>query len=251
MQALEIVGIAAAGVVAGGMNALAGSGTLVTFPVLLGFGYSPVVANVANTVGLVPGSLSGAIGYRAELTGQRGRALRYGLASVLGGTAGAVALLTLPPQVFRVIVPVFIAGALVLILLQPRLTLRLEASRRRTAGEGGIGARGAVFLTGVYGGYFGAAQGILLIAVLGLSLPDDLQRLNALKNVLVMLVNGVAALLFMAIADVAWQAAALIAAGAIVGGQLGSRYGRRLPSWGLRALIVAVGFGAILQLVLG
>ena len=252
MDGLEIVAIAAAGLAAGAINALAGSGTLVTFPVLLAFGYSPVVANVSNTIGLVPGSLSGAIGYRAELAGQRGRIIRYGVASVLGGITGAVALLLLPPESFRVIAPVFIAAAVALILLQPRLTRRLEAARRRAAaGEAGLGARAAVFIAGTYGGYFGAAQGILLIAVLSLTIPDDLQRLNALKNVLALLVNGVAALVFVAVAEVAWGPAAVIAAGAIAGGQLGSRYGRRLPDWALRGIIVVVGLVAIVQLVRG
>jgi uncharacterized protein len=220
----------------------------VTFPVLLALGYPPVTANVSNTVGLVPGSLSGAIGYRRELRGQRRRALRLGVASVLGGVAGAVALLKLPPSAFKTIVPVFIAIALVLILLQPRLN-RAIAAHRPPGGHEGLATRAAVFATGVYGGYFGAAQGIMLLGVLGLALPDDLQRVNALKNVLAMLVNLVAGVVFALVADVAWDVAALLAVGSAAGGQLGARYGRRLPPAALRVVIVIVGCTAIVRLL--
>jgi hypothetical protein len=243
----EAIAVLAAGLAAGTINTVVGSGTLITFPVLLAVGFPPVTANVSNTIGLVPGSVSGAIGYRRELAGQRGRALRLGLMSLLGGIAGGVLLLTLPEDAFRAIVPAFIVVALVLVVLQPRLAARL-AERRATA-ERGVAVRAAVFGTGVYGGYFGAAQGIMLLAVLGLAIPEDLQRINALKNVLAGLVNLVSGLLFIAVADVAWDAAGLIAAGSVVGGQLGARYGRRLPPGVLRAVIVVVGLTAIAQLV--
>jgi uncharacterized protein len=246
---LEAIAVLVAGVAAGTINAVVGSGTLITFPTLLWVGYDPVTANVSNTVGLVPGSVSGSIGYRRELEGQRGRVLRLGIASVTGGTAGAVALLVLPEEAFEAIVPVFIAVALVLIVLQPWLSGRLEAHRAAHAHRESPATFAAVFLTGVYGGYFGAAQGILLLAGLGLSLPDDLQRVNALKNVLAALVNGVAGVVFVIVADVAWAAAGLIAAGSVVGGQLGARYGRRLPPGVLRALIVVIGTAAIVSLL--
>jgi uncharacterized protein len=247
--AAEIAAVAAAGMAAGAINTLVGSGTLITFPVLLAFGYSPVTANVSNTIGLVPGSAAGAIGYRRELAGQRRRLLRFGLASVLGGVSGAVLLLVLPESAFEAIVPVFIAIALVSIVLQPRLN-RLVSERRPPPSAHGTGLpRAFVYLAGVYGGYFGAAQGILLLAILGLALPDDLQRVNALKNVLAGLVNAVAALVFIAVADVAWGPAALIAAGSVVGAQLAARYGRRLSAQALRAVIVVVGIAAIVQLV--
>ena len=221
--AAEIAAIAAAGMAAGAINTLVGSGTLVTFPVLLAFGYSPVTANVSNTVGLVPGSVSGAIGYRRELEGQRTRTLRFAVASALGGITGAVLLLVLPASAFEAIVPVFIAIALVSVVLQPRLD-RLVAEHRPPPEAHGTGLpRVLVYIAGVYGGYFGAAQGILLLAILGLALPDDLQRVNALKNVLAGIVNGVAALIFIAVADVAWGPAPLIAAGAVVGAQLAPR----------------------------
>ena len=147
------------------------------------------------------------------------------------------------------IVPAFIAIALVSVALQPRLD-RLVARHRPPPEAHGTGVpRVLVYVAGIYGGYFGAAQGILLLAILGLALPDDLQRVNALKNVLAGIVNGVAALIFIAVADVAWGPAALIAAGSVVGAQLAARYGRRLSSQALRAVIVAVGIAAIVQLL--
>ncbi len=247
--AAEIAAIAAAGMAAGAINTLVGSGTLITFPVLLAFGYSPVTANVSNTIGLVPGSVAGAVGYRRELEGQRTRTVRFAAASVLGGITGAVLLLVLPDSAFEAIVPVFIAIALVSVLLQPRLD-RIVAERRPPPDAHGTGLpRVGVYFAGVYGGYFGAAQGILLIAILGLALPDDLQRVNALKNVLAGVVNGVAAIVFIAVADVAWGPAALFAAGSVVGAQLAARYGRRLSPRALRAVIVAVGIAAIAQLL--
>src|ERR1019366_3048357 len=188
-----LVAIALAGLAAGTINTVVGSGTLSTFPVLLAFGYAPVTANVSNTIGLVPGSVSGAIGYRRELAGQGSRALPLGTMSVAGGITGAVLLLVLPASAFKAIVPVFIAVALVLTVLQPRLAALLlrreiDLERRRAGAATSI----AVYFTGVYGGYFGAAQGILLLAILGVALAQDLQRTNALKNVLAGLVNGVA-----------------------------------------------------------
>src|SRR5271167_1051572 len=162
----EVVAIALAGLAAGTINTLVGSGTLITFPVLLAFGYAPVTANVSNTIGLVPGSASGAFGYRRELAGQRARVLRLGTMSVLGGITGAVLLLVLPASAFKAIVPVFIAAALVLTLAQPRINRALASRPRRTAAHGGVLTALPVYLTGVYGGYFGAAQGILLLAIL-------------------------------------------------------------------------------------
>jgi uncharacterized protein len=251
MTAAEVLAVLAAGVAAGTINTVVGSGTLITFPVLLAIGYAPVTANVSNAVGLVPGSVAGAIGYRAELAGQRRRALRFGAASVLGAITGAVLLLVLPESAFRAIVPAFIALALVLIVVQPRLQERLAAHRHEHHDHGGGLPRAGVYGAAVYGGYFGAAQGILFIAILGLALPDDLQRINALKNVLAGLVNLVAGVVFVLVADVAWLPAALIAAGSAVGGVLGARYGRRLPERALRGVIVVVGVAAIVQLVVG
>jgi uncharacterized protein len=248
----EVVTIALAGLAAGTINTVVGSGTLITFPVLLAFGYAPVTANVSNTIGLVPGSVSGAIGYRRELTGQRGRAIRLGSMSVLGGITGAVLLLVLPASAFKAVVPVFIAIALVLTVLQPRLNVWLVKREISLDGRGGPGAALvalAVYLVGIYGGYFGAAQGILLLGILGVALSQDLHRTNALKNVLAGLTNGVAGVYFVFAAHVDWGPAAIIAVSSIIGAQLGARYGRRLPPAALRALIVVVGVSAIVRLV--
>jgi uncharacterized membrane protein YfcA len=241
-----------AGVAAGTVNTIVGSGTLITFPVLLAVGYSPVLANVSNTVGLTPGSISGAIGYRAELAGQRRRLTILGGFSVLGGLTGAILLLTLPPGAFRAIVPVLIALSLVLVVLQPRLARRLAAAQGEKASPGsGAALHAGVYGAGIYGGYFGAAQGVLLIGLLGAFLHEDLQRINAAKNVLAALVNGTAAVAFVAVADVAWAAAGLIAVGSVVGGQLGASIGRRIPAVLLRGLIVVVGIVAIAKILLG
>jgi len=245
----EIICIALAGLAAGMINTVVGSGTLITFPVLLAFGYAPVTANVSNTVGLVPGSVSGALGYRRELAGQRARVLRLGTMSVLGGITGAVMLLVLPASAFKDIVPVFIAIALLLTVLQPRLIRWLIKREIDLERRGGVLAPIAIYVTGVYGGYFGAAQGILLLAILGVALAQDLHRTNALKNVLAGLVNGVAGVYFIFAAHVAWAPAAIIAGGPILGAQLGARYGRRLAPGALRAIIVVVGVAAIVRLL--
>jgi len=244
----EAIAILFAGVAAGTINVVVGSGTLITFPVLLTVGFAPVVANVSNTIGLVPGSLSGVVGYRRELGRQRHRLLQLSLASLTGGVLGAIALLVLPDEAFEAIVPVFIVAALVLILLQPRLAMRL-AKRGPREGRPGPLTTLAVVGTGVYGGSFGAAQGILLLGILGVSLPEDLQHVNAIKNLLAMLVNLVSGIVFAIVAPVDWGAAGLIAGGSIVGGALGARYGRRLPPNALRALIVVVGSVAIVRLL--
>jgi uncharacterized protein len=245
---LEALAVLVAGVWAGGINTVVGSGTLVTFPVLLAVGYPPVVANVSNSIGLVPGSAAGAWGYRRELAGQRSRAIRLGSASLLGAIGGAVLLLELPDEAFEAIVPAFIVLALLGILFQRRLQAAvLRRSERRE--HGGPLTWLGVFVGGIYGGYFGAAQGILLLSVLGLTLDEELQRLNALKNVLAGLVNFVSGVVFVLVADVAWEAAALVAVGATIGGVVGARYGRRLPAGALRAVIVVVGIAAIVLLV--
>jgi uncharacterized protein len=245
----QALGIAAAGAAAGAVNTVVGSGSLITFPTLLAFGYAPVTANVSNNVGLVFGSVSGAVGYRRELGGQRGRIFRLGIGSAVGGVLGAVLLIVLPAKTFEVIVPVFVAVAVIGVLVQPWLSARITRRRGSATAHGGAPAVLSTGVAGVYGGYFGAAQGILLLAVLGLLLEEELQRLNALKNVLTGLVNGCAAVIFIVAAHVDWPAAGLIAGGSLIGGQIGARYGRRLPPVALRALVAVVGVAAIVQLL--
>lgn len=249
MTGLEQLAVFAAGVGAGTINTIVGSGTLITFPVLLAVGYEPVVANVSNAVGLFPGSMSGAYGYRRELSGQAGRLLRLGTASLTGGVTGAVLLLVLPEDAFKTIVPALIALACGLVIAQPSITRRLRRRWETPRLHGGAWLLAGVYGAGVYGGYFGAAQGVLLIAFLGLGLDDGLQRLNAAKNVLAGLVNLVAASLFIVVADVAWQPAVLLAFGSVLGGQIGATVGRRLPPNVLRAVIVTIGVVAIVNLV--
>jgi uncharacterized membrane protein YfcA len=272
---LRALVIFAAGLAAGTINTVVGSGTLITFPTLLAFGYPPVLANVSNNVGLVPGVASGVHGYRAELGGQRRRLIRLGSASVCGGLVGAILLLTLPQSAFKAIVPALIGVAVVMVVIQPRLAKWVAERQRARAAlvtpDGAIAdspaalaatadsaAREAiggpvlwvlVFLAGIYGGYFGAAQGVLLIGMLGIALNDSLQRINAAKNVLAGLVNGLAAVVFIIATHIDWGVAGLIAAGSIIGGQVGARIGRRLPPWGLRVLIVCVGTAALVKLL--
>ncbi|MBD8869430.1 sulfite exporter TauE/SafE family protein [Nocardioides donggukensis] len=254
MTGLEVAAVLLAGLAAGTINTVVGSGTLITFPTLLAFGVPPVTANVSNSIGLVPGSVSGAVGYRRELAGQRARVVRLALASLLGGAVGAVLLLVLPAAAFEAIVPVLILLGVVLVVAQPRLSAWVA---RRHEAVGGMSAHGAwwvwplVLLTGVYGGYFGAAQGVLLMAVLGIGVQESLQRLNGVKNVLAAVVNAVSGVIFALVADVDWSIVGLLAVGSVVGGQLGARYGRRLPPTALRALIVVVGVVALVVLVLG
>lgn len=249
MEPLNALAILAAGVGAGAFNAVVGSGTLLTFPVLIGLGYAPLTANVSNNIGLVPGAVAGSHGYRRELAGQRARILALGGLSLAGSVAGATLLLALPSSAFDAIVPVLIAVALVLVVAQPRLD-RLLAHRRHPEGKHGLAVRAAIGASGVYGGYFGAGQGILLIGILGLAIDDSLQRLNGLKNVLAGLVNFTAGVIFAFAADVDWAVAGLIAVGSLAGGAFGARYGRRLSPTILRALIVIVGTAAIVRLTL-
>jgi uncharacterized membrane protein YfcA len=245
---LEGVAVAAAGLAAGAVNTVVGSGSLISFPTLLAVGYPAVLANVSNTVGLIPGSVSGAVGYRRELAGQRRRTLLLAPPAMLGGLTGAILLLALPGSVFRDVVPALILLAVALVLAQPALARR-RAARGTSRDLPGPVLLGATYLTAIYGGYFGAAQSVILLALLGISLDDHLQRLNALKNVLNAVVNAVAAVVFVIVSDVAWTAVALLVVGSVAGGQLGARFGRGLSPAGLRAVVVAVGVFAIVRLL--
>ncbi|MCV7367387.1 hypothetical protein CRI77_25250 [Mycolicibacterium duvalii] len=250
--------IALAGVGAGAINALVGSGTLITFPTLVTLGYPPVTATMSNAVGLVAGGISGTWGYRRELRGQWDR-LRWQLpASFIGAGFGAWLLLHLPERVFVTVVPVLLVAALVLVVIGPRIQ-SWARSRAEAAGRSAdhvSAARmtalvAATFAVGVYGGYFTAAQGILLIAAMGALLPEDMQRMNAAKNLLSLVVNVVAAVAYTVVAfdRISWAAAGLIAVGSLIGGFLGAHYGRRLSPAVLRAVIVVVGLIGLYRLL--
>lgn len=248
--ASHVVYIGLAGFAAGFINALVGSGTLITFPTLVALGYPPVVSTMSNAVGVVAGGVSGTWGYRTELDGQWGR-LRWQVpASVAGAVLGAFLLLHLPETVFIMVVPVLLVSALVLVVAGPRIQ---SWARRRTEARGRSSdhvspARTAVlvlatFAVGVYGGYFTAAQGILFVGIMGALLPESIQRMNAAKNLLALVVNIVAAVGYTLVAfdRISWPVAGIIAATSLVGGWIGARYGRRLSPNALRFTIVVVG----------
>lgn len=243
----EAAAIFAAGVGAGTVNAAVGSGTLITFPVLLGLGFSPVAANVSNTIGLVPGSLAGAASYARDLRQDMTRIARFAIPSVIGGTVGAALLLFLPAAVFSNVVPIFISLALLLVICGPRLRRVTETWHGRRSHT--VGTLAALFVAGIYGGYFGAAQGVIVLAILGITAATEIGHLNGTKNVLVMLVNLVAGIAFSVEADVAWTVAGLIASGSILGGFLGASLAKRMPSPLFRGAILLVGTAALVKVV--
>lgn len=258
MSVLEMVLVALAGVGAGAINAVVGSGTLITFPTLVTLGFPPVTATMSNAVGLVAGGVSGTWGYRRELRGQW-RRLRWQIpASFIGAACGAWLLLHLPEKVFLQIVPALLILALALVVVGPRIQTWAK-SRAEASGKSAdhvSAARmtalvAATFAVGVYGGYFTAAQGILLIAAMGALLPEDMQRMNAAKNLLSLIVNVVAAVAYTVVAfgRISWAAAGLIAIGSLIGGFVGAHYGRRLSPNALRAVIVVVGLIGLWRLL--
>jgi hypothetical protein len=250
--------ICLAGVGAGAINAVVGSGTLITFPTLVALGYPPVTATMSNAVGLVAGGISGTWGYRRELSGQWDR-LRWQIpASLIGAGVGAWLLLHLPEKVFVAVVPVLLIGALILVVVGPRI----QAWARKRSDAAGRSAEvvspgrmaavvAATFVVGIYGGYFTAAQGILLIGLMGAILPESMQRMNAAKNLLSLLVNIVAAVAYTLVAfdRISWLAAGLIAVGSLAGGFLGAHYGRRLSPGALRIVIVVIGLIGLYRLL--
>lgn len=248
MQWWEVAIIAVAGVWAGLINAVVGSGTLVTFPVLVALGYPPVTATTSNAIGLITGSVTGAVGYRSELVGQGRRLAGYAVASLLGAICGSMLLLSLPADAFETIVPILVGISVVLVIVQPMLSRRLggrEAVDRPASPVLYV----LIFLVGVYGGYFTAAQGIMLVGVMGLLVADPLQRLNAFKNTLSAVVNLVAGAIYAFVAPVSWPVVAVLAASSIVGGLLGASVGKRLSPAVLRGAIVAIGVAAVVHLL--
>ncbi|MDT8910214.1 sulfite exporter TauE/SafE family protein [Amycolatopsis sp. PS_44_ISF1] len=282
-----------AGIWAGGINAVVGSGTLVTFPVLVALGYPPVVATTSNAVGMAPGSISGAYGYRRELEGYWPQVMRFAVASFFGAICGTALLLTLPKDAFETVVPVLVGLAVVLVIVQPRISKWVQkrrtaaaaaaetsvapadeagptpaaASSAATVAAGAVNASapsgtsgagrpagpllmGLLFLIGIYGGYFTAAQGVMMMAVMGMLLAEPMQRLNGVKNSLSAVVNVVAGLIYAIVAPVSWPVIGLLAVGSTIGGQLGAKIGRRLSPTVLRGVIVVIGIAAVVQLLL-
>jgi uncharacterized protein len=260
MVMFEVLLLLLAAIGAGAMNAVVGAGTLITFPTLLALGFPPVVANVSNTVGLVPGSVAAAYGFRATLVGRWPLVARLVGASAIGGIIGGGLLLALPAGAFAVAVPPLLLLSGVLAAIQPRVATIVVRRREERAlaappvtteqAPGRPAARTrepvhpalivSVAATGVYGGYFGAAQGVILLAVLGVFVAGGMTEVNGIKNVLAGMANLVSAVLFIVIADVDWQVAGIVAVGATLGGGLGARYGRRLPAHVLRPIVVTV-----------
>ena len=256
MSALEAVAILLAGFGAGTINAVVGSGTLITFPTLLWAGYAPVTANVSNTLGLVPGGVAGSWGYRREIVGAGPTLRRLLPMSVLGAALGAVLVIVLPPGVFEAAVPVLIGVGALLVVAGPRLQAALAARRPRTPGPAdartpGIALLVGILLAGMYGGYFGAAQGVILIGLMSLLTTDPLQRINGYKNVLATVANVVGAITFLIIAPdrIVWPVVGLIALGSIAGGLAGAAVGRRIPTTPLRVVVLVISVVAIAAFV--
>ncbi len=244
--------VAAAGFLAGAVNALAGGGTLLTFPALLAVGQSALVANITSSVGLITGYAGGSMAYRRELAGQGRRIWLLAGVSLAGGAAGATVLLVTPADSFRAVVPYLILLACALLAVQPRLARWVAAGREASAGQHhqiGPAVQAGVAVGAVYGSYFGAGLGVLLLAVLGVLLDDDLQRLNALKGLLSLLINVVGVVIFLASGRVAWGYAAILAVTAYTGGTVGVALARRLPAQALRAGVVVIGAAVACALI--
>ena len=239
--------LAVAGFVAGALNAAAGGGSLVTFPALIAVGYSPLIANVTNNVAVFPGYVTGALGYRAGLRGQGKRILPLAVASALGGLAGVALILTSSESAFESVVPFLVLAACALLALQPVLG-RWVGKRSAPREKPGIGAMSGLTMAGAYGGYFSAALGVAVLALLGLFFEDTLQRLNALKAALQLVIGAAAALGFALLTPVDWTAAAVIGTASLVGGRVGARLAQRVSDRALRGGIVAYGVLAALWL---
>ncbi|MDJ0315712.1 sulfite exporter TauE/SafE family protein [Arthrobacter antibioticus] len=253
MNALESFFILLGGLWAGTINTVVGSGTLVTFPILIALGIAPVMAVVSNAMGLIAGGVSGTWGYRLELRGMGPNLVRLMPASVLGGITGAYLLLHLPEEVFHVVAPVLIVFALALVIFQPRLQAAVKARRGNATSVRSHDALmvALVFLAGVYGGYFVAAQGVLLVAILGIFMSGTLQNANAVKNVLSLSVNVIAAISYLLFAPekIIWIVVGLIAVSSLIGGFVGAKIGRRLPPVVLRTVIVVLGLVALFFMI--
>lgn len=237
-----------AGFLGGAVNSVAGGGSLISFPALLAVGYPGVTANMTNTVALWPGYVGSSVAYRRELEGQRSRAVVLAATCIVGGLAGSVLLLTTPASVFKQTVPWLILLACALFALQPLATRSLAKRQAPSKEHRSLGLHVAVLLAAIYGAYFGAGLGIVLLAVLGLAIPDSLQRLNGLKQVLSVVINSVAVVAYGVFGPVAWTAVAIMAVASLAGGRLGGGFARRLSPILLR--VVVLGFGVTVGCIL-
>jgi uncharacterized membrane protein YfcA len=249
----DIVIIAVAGIIAGLANTVAGGGTLISFPALLATGMPALSANITSSVGLLSGYVGGSVGYRRELRGQRKRVLALGAVAVVGGVCGAVVLLVTPSDSFRVVVPYLVLLSCGLLLVQPWLA-RKVASRRAGADAKAVSeitpmVHGGVFLSAVYGSYFGAGLGVLLLGVLGILIDDNLQRLNGLKSVLSVLIKVVGTVVFVVSGLVVWWAAGILFVTAYLGGFVGAWVARRLSPVVLRYAVAALGVAVAVALL--
>jgi uncharacterized membrane protein YfcA len=239
--------LAASAFAAGLVNAVAGGGTLITFPALMSTGVPPVAANATNTVALFPGQMASSWAYRSHIADERKRALALSVPSVIGGILGAVLLLELPESSFKVAVPWLILFACVVLALQTQLK-RLVTSARHANHPAALWV--AQLLISIYGGYFGAGIGILMLAAMGIMLPSSIQHANALKVLFALLINAVAAVIFVAKGAVHVPEAALMAVASIAGGFAGTHLAKRLPPAGMRGFAIAVGLYAAVKILL-
>jgi hypothetical protein len=245
----HVVLLILAGLGAGIFNGVAGGGSLISFPVLLGLGYPALTANVTNTVGIWPGYVGSAAGFRTEISDQWGRLARLSPLASLGAVVGAVLLLTTPSKDFTRLAPYLILGASALFAAQPLLRRALDGAPTATPRTRPALLLVGTFLASVYGGYFGAGMGVMLLAILGLALPDSITRTSGLRTVLSILVNGVAATVFLIHGGLAWEAVGLLAIGSLFGGWIGARVAVSIPAWSLRVVVIVIGLGTAVKLL--
>ena len=248
ISALDLILLFLAAIAAGFFNALAGGGSIFTFPVLVAVGVPPVIANVTNTVALCPGYVGGVIAQRKDLANQEGRLLALLPVAILGGILGAWLLTRTSDEAFRDLVPFLVLGACLLLALQDRIRALLQ---RRAARLGLAWAIPPVFLAAIYGGYFGVAVSVMYLATLGLAIDDTLTRLNALKQAMSLACNLAAALFFAIGATVVWDAAGAMAAGALLGGWSGGKLAGRVSAGTLRVMVIAIGLIVAAMFALG
>jgi uncharacterized membrane protein YfcA len=249
LSSSHIVFLLLGGLGAGIFNGVAGGGSLILFPLLLALGYPALTANVTNTVGIWPGYAGSAAGFRNEISGQRDRLVQLSPIAALGGIAGAILLLTTSSAAFRTLAPWLVLGASILFALQPLLRRALGGSAHAPPRTRPLLLAGGTFAASVYGGYFGAGLGVMLLAILGLALPDSIVRTSGLRTALSILVNGVAAVVFLVHRGLAWDAVGLLAAGSLVGGWFGARVALSIPAMALRIVVVVVGLATVVKLL--